>query len=70
MNRGAITHLLVRTINLAGPNTFAKGHDVRKVSVSLSWGREVPPEDLIRRMFWSSSNIFIKKYLMPANNVF
>ena len=69
INRGAISHLLVRTINLASPNTFAKGHDVCKVSASLSWAREVPPEELIRNMFWSSSNILIKKYLIPANNV-
>ena len=69
MNRGGEHHLLVRTSNLASPNTFAKGHDVRKVSASLSWARGVPPEELIKNMFWSSSNIFINKYLIPANNV-
>ena len=69
MNRGAISHFLVRTINLTSPNTFAEGHDVRKVSASLSWSRGVPPEELIRNMFWSFSNVFVKKYLVPTNNV-
>ena len=42
MNRGAISHLLVRTINLASPNTFAKGHEPTTSgnSARLYHGRE------------------------------
>ena len=60
-----ISSCLVRTINLAIPRSFAKAHDVRKISASLAWARGVPPQDIIRNMFWKSSTVFVKKYLIP-----
>jgi len=63
MNRGAISSQLVRTINNALPHVFARAHDVRKVSASLAWARGITPTDISKSMFWTSSNVFIKKYL-------
>ena len=65
LNSGRISSCLVRTINLAIPRSFAKAHDVRKISASLAWARGVPPQDIIRNMFWKSSTVFVKKYLIP-----
>lgn len=67
MNRGAISHLLVTTINASQPGVFAKAHDVRKVAASRAWARGVPPHDIVETMFWSSSSVFINKYLTQLN---
>lgn len=68
MNSGSVSFYLVKTINAANPNTFPKAHDVRKVSVSLSWTRGISPSELVSNMFWRSSNVFINKYLVPVPN--
>ena len=65
LNSGRISSCLVRTINLAIPRSFAKAHDVPKISASLALGRGVPPQDIIRNMFWKSSTVLVKKYLIP-----
>ena len=65
LNSGRISSCLVCTINLAIPRSFAKAHDVRKISASLAWARGVPPQDIIRNMFWKSFTVFVKKYLIP-----
>ena len=65
MNRGSISLHLVKTINAAIPGAFAKAHDVRKISASLAWARGVSPHEITQFMFWTSSNTFIKKYLVP-----
>ena len=69
MNKGAISQYLVRTINAAIPKAFAKAHDVRKISASLAWTRGVPPQEIDLNMFWVSSHVFIKKYLVPLREV-
>ena len=69
LNRGSISHLIVRTINRAIPNAFAKGHDLRKVATSLAWARGTQPHEIITNTFWSSSNVFIKNYLSPVDNI-
>ena len=43
MNRGAVSQLLVTTINRSQPGVLAKAHDVRKVSATFAWARGVPP---------------------------
>jgi len=65
MNRGAISMLLVTTINAGHPRVFAKAHDTRKVSASLAWARGVPPHEIVQTMFWKSSTVFLNKYLIP-----
>ena len=63
MNRGAVSFQLVRTINSAIPNAFARAHDIQKVSGSLAWSRGISPGDITSSMFWTSSSVFINKYL-------
>ena len=65
LNSGRISSCLVCTLNLAIPRSFAKAHDVRKICASLAWARGVPPQDIIRNMFWKSFTVFVKKYLIP-----
>lgn len=66
LNRGSISLALVRLINSAIPNSFAKAHDIRKISASLAWIRGVSPQDITKFMFWTSSSTFISKYLVPV----
>jgi len=69
MNRGAISLLLVNTINTANPGIFAKAHDIRKVSASLAWARGVPPREIVQTMFWKRSTVFLNKYLISIKNI-
>ena len=59
----AISRHLCRLIIEAHPGTRPRGHDVRKVSTSLAWARGCNMTDIIERAFWSSSNVFITRYL-------
>ena len=68
MNRGAVSLLLVTAINQANPRVFAKAHDVRKISATLAWTRGVPPHQIVQTMFWKSTTVFIKKYLVPIHS--
>ena len=68
MNRGAISHYLVKIVNRAIPNTFARAHDLRKISASLAWVRGVSPFDITRVLFWKNTNTFINKYLVPLRD--
>ena len=65
MNRGAVSQLLVTTINRSQPGVLAKAHDVRKVIATFAWARGVPPHQIIQTMFWRSTSVFIDKYLVP-----
>ena len=65
MNRGAVSQLLVTTINRSQPGVLAKAHDVRKVSATFAWARGVPPHQIIQTMFWKSTSVFLDKYLVP-----
>ena len=65
MNRGAVSQLLVTTINRSQPGVLAKAHDVRKVSATFAWARGVPPHQIIQSMFWKSTSVFLDKYLVP-----
>ena len=65
MNRGAVSQLLVTTINQSQPGVLAKAHDIRKVSATFAWARGVPPHQIIQTMFWRSTSVFIDKYLVP-----
>ena len=65
MTSASVSRHLVEIINTADPGKFAKGHDVRKIATSLAWTRGLPMPSIIKRAFWKSSNIFIRKYLNP-----
>ena len=64
-----LSRLLAETIEEADSGKLPRGHDVRKVAASLAWTRGVPPGDIIKRMFWSSSSPFIKQYLHNRTDV-
>lgn len=61
----SLSQYLCSLINLAQPGKFPKGHDVRKMASSLAWARGIPLSTIVERAFWSSSNVFIKRYLTP-----
>ena len=59
---------LCRLIEAACPGSVPKGHDVRKVGASLAWCRGLSPSEIIQRAFWSSSNVFVSRYLKEVEN--
>lgn len=58
-----LSHIICATINSADPGKFPKAHDVRKVGVSVAWTRGLKVSSIIQKAFWSSSNVFINRYL-------
>jgi len=65
LQRPSLALRLVRLIEKATPGTNPRAHDVRKHAVSLAWARGVQPSKIISSAFWTSSNIFISRYLKP-----
>ena len=64
LNAGSISFWLCRAITELVPGSIPRAHDVRKLSYSLAWVRGVPIEEIVKRGFWSSVNVFINKYLV------
>ena len=67
LNAGTISYWLCKSINYLLPNAICHAHDTRKASFSLAWARGVPSEEIVKKGFWSNSNVFIKRYLIPNN---
>ena len=59
---------ICRLIELACPGTIPRGHDVRKIGTSLAWCRGLSPKEIVERVFWSSSSVFISSYLSPVDS--
>ena len=55
---------LCKSINWLLPNTIPRAHDVRKNAHSMAWVRGVPLSDILKQGFWSSSSVFLRKYLI------
>ena len=68
LSSASISQILAKVIHEADPTSIGKGHDVRKIAASLAWTRGVSPEEICKRAFWSSSNCFVTKYLVPGLN--
>ena len=66
LHPSSLSRILIEVIEEADPGTLPKGHDVRRMASSLAWGRGIPPAEIIKNLFWSSSSSFIKCYLFPA----
>ena len=66
LNAGTLAFWLCKAINYLLPDAICKSHDVRKLSHSLAWTRGVPMDDIIKRGFWSSQNVFIRRYLVKS----
>ena len=56
-------------IENACTGSIPKCHDVRKIGTSLAWCRGLEPNEIVKRTFWSSSNIFIERYLTVNKDV-
>ena len=63
-----ISKLIVGLINEACPDVLPHAHDVRKVAASLAWARGVSPEEIVKAAFWSSSSVFISRYLINPSS--
>ena len=69
LQRPSLALRLVRLVERASPGSHPKVHDLRKHAVSLAWARGVQPSDIVNAAFWSSSNVFIKRYLIPSSRL-
>ena len=70
LNSGTLSYWLCKSINYLLPNAICRAHDTRKLAHSLAWARGVPISDIIKKGFWSSVNVFIKRSLVnnPTTN--
>ena len=64
LNAGTISSWLCKSIKYLLPNVDCRGHDTRKVAFSMAWARGISAENIVKKGFWSSVNVFIKRYLV------
>jgi hypothetical protein len=69
LNRGNISARVCALIREADPDGVPQLHDLRRAAVSLAWTRGLPTEDIVQSAFWSSSSVFVKRYLKHCTNV-
>lgn len=65
LSKASIALRLTRIVDEAIPGCLPKAHDIRKQAGSVAWARGTPPQEIIRRGFWSSYDTFIARYLFP-----
>ena len=65
LNKSSLSLRICRLIEEVCPDSLPKMHDIRKQAVSLAWTRGVPPSEIVMTAFWTSTNIFIDRYLNP-----
>ena len=63
LHRGQIAFRVCKLIREADPTGIPQMHDLRRAAASIAWTRGVPPDQIVKSAFWSSSNVFIKRYL-------
>lgn len=68
LNAARLGFWLANIISKLLPNSRPRAHDVRKYAFSLAWAKGITMKEIIDRGFWSSSNTFIKKYLVPTSS--
>ena len=64
-----VSYWLVKTIKILAQNKDGRAHDLRKLAFSITWVRGVPMSNIGAKAFWSSPNVFIKKYLKEIANL-
>ena len=64
LTAGTLSYWMCKAIRLLVPCAKARAHDLRKFSFSLAWTRGLPLDTIVKNAFWSSSNVFIRKYLV------
>ena len=60
---------LCKAINWLLPGTIARAHDIRKNSFSMAWVRGVPIEEIMKKGFWSSPSVFVRRYFNPNQSI-
>ena len=66
LTAGTLAYWMCKAISLLVPCSNVRAHNVRKFSFSLAWTRGLTLDAIVKNAFWSSSNVFIRKYLNPA----
>ena len=66
LNASGLAMWLCRAIITLVPGARPRAHDMRKYAFSLAWARGIPMPDIISKGFWTSSNVFINKYLVET----
>ena len=69
LHSSSISKLLCELINEADPGLIPQAHDVRRIATSIAWTRGLDPLEITKRTFWSSSNVFIERYLSARNKI-
>ena len=64
LNAGTLSFWLCKSINYLLPDTICNAHDTRKLAHSLAWARGVPASEIVKKGFWSSLSVFVKRYLV------
>ena len=68
LQRPSLSLRITKFISEVCPDSFPRMHDLRKQATSLAWTRGVPPSDIVKSAFWSSSSVFVQHYLFPASD--
>ena len=68
LNTSTLSFWLCKAINWLLPDVIPKAHEVRKNAYSLAWARGIPMETITKQGFWSSSSVFIKRYLSKPSS--
>ena len=63
-NRAGLSLAMVRLIREAQPDSFPRAHDVRKISTSLAFMRNMKIADITNSTGWKSTKVFLKHYLI------
>ena len=66
LNAASLALWLCKVVVALVPGAVPRAHDLRKYSYSLAWARGIPMAEIIRKGFWSFSNVFINKYLVKT----
>ena len=68
LNAGTFSYWLCKSINFLLPEAICKPHDIRKLSYSEAWARGISAQEIVKSGFWSSINVFIKRYLVSVES--
>lgn len=68
LNAARLGFWLAKIISELIPDSKPRAHDVRKIAFSLAWSKGITMKNIVEQGFWSSSDTFIKKYLMSTRS--
>jgi integrase len=63
LTAATVAYWLAKAIRTFASTKEGRAHDLRKLAFSIAWVRGVALSDIIAKAFWSSPNVFIKRYL-------